>query len=147
MQCTMEGTLSELQPTQVAGCALLSPRYRLYLLHRIEQDWWELPGGKVDTGEEAETAAVRETHEELNVTVRSTGKLGSSPFVQNGKPYEYSWFGAELIEGDPIVNEPHIHDALNDYSKDELEAMFDRLSPNAQNLVKKIIDGEIELWV
>ena len=49
---------------------------RLLLVRRCDSGTWELPGGRVDVGETAVEAAVRETAEEAGVTVRITGFAG-----------------------------------------------------------------------
>jgi 8-oxo-dGTP diphosphatase len=49
---------------------------RLLLVRRMDSGCWELPGGRVDVGESAEEAAVRETAEEAGVHVLLTGLVG-----------------------------------------------------------------------
>ena len=49
---------------------------RLLLVRRCDTGAWELPGGRVDVGESAVDAAVRETAEEAGVQVVVTGLLG-----------------------------------------------------------------------
>jgi 8-oxo-dGTP diphosphatase len=49
---------------------------RLLLVRRCDSGTWELPGGRVDIGETAVDAAVRETAEEAGVRVRVTGIAG-----------------------------------------------------------------------
>jgi 8-oxo-dGTP diphosphatase len=46
---------------------------RLLLVRRCDSGAWELPGGRVDVGESAVEAAVRETFEEAGVHVLVTG--------------------------------------------------------------------------
>jgi 8-oxo-dGTP diphosphatase len=48
----------------------------LLLVRRRDSGAWELPGGRVDAGESAVVAAVRETAEESGVRVRITGLVG-----------------------------------------------------------------------
>jgi ADP-ribose pyrophosphatase YjhB (NUDIX family) len=48
----------------------------LLLVRRCDSGVWELPGGRVDIGETAEQAAVRETAEEAGVHVAITGLVG-----------------------------------------------------------------------
>jgi len=49
---------------------------RLLLVRRCDSGAWELPGGRVDVGESAVAAAVRETAEETGLRVRITGLVG-----------------------------------------------------------------------
>jgi 8-oxo-dGTP diphosphatase len=56
--------------------AVRSPLGQLLLVRRCDSGSWELPGGRVDVGESAETAAVRETAEESGVHARITGLVG-----------------------------------------------------------------------
>jgi 8-oxo-dGTP diphosphatase len=49
---------------------------RLLLVRRCDSGGWELPGGRVDVGESAIGAAVRETAEEAGLRVRITGLVG-----------------------------------------------------------------------
>src|SRR5947209_17487193 len=49
---------------------------QLLLVRRCDSGAWELPGGRVDVGETATEAAVRETAEEAGVQVLVTGLAG-----------------------------------------------------------------------
>jgi 8-oxo-dGTP diphosphatase len=49
---------------------------RLLLVRRCDSGSWELPGGRVDVGESAVEAAVREAVEEAGLRVRITGLVG-----------------------------------------------------------------------
>ncbi len=49
---------------------------RLLLVRRCDSGNWELPGGRIDLGESAVTAAVRETAEEAGMDVVITGLAG-----------------------------------------------------------------------
>ena len=48
----------------------------LLLVRRCDTGTWELPGGRVDVGETAVEAAVRETAEETGVRIEVTGLAG-----------------------------------------------------------------------
>lgn len=109
----------------------------MLLLHRntARLVQWEIPGGKVDAGESAEQAAVREIAEELDVAVKIVRRIGSKFFEENGERHEYDWFEAEVVHGTPLLAEPHTFDRLGYFELDEMQAMFDELSPNAKNFV------------
>lgn len=49
---------------------------QLLLVRRADSGMWELPGGRVNVGEDGMQAAVRETVEESGVQVRITGLVG-----------------------------------------------------------------------
>ena len=66
-------------PTVVAPfvfVALCRPPEQLLLVRRLDSGVWELPGGRVDIGESAQAAAIRETAEEAGIAVRITGLVG-----------------------------------------------------------------------
>lgn len=56
--------------------AVRDDRSRVLLVRRRDSGAWELPGGRVDVGESAVDAGVRETLEESGVLVRITGLVG-----------------------------------------------------------------------
>jgi 8-oxo-dGTP pyrophosphatase MutT (NUDIX family) len=49
---------------------------QVLLVRRADDGYWELPGGRVEVGESASAAAVREVAEEAGVTVEVTGLAG-----------------------------------------------------------------------
>jgi 8-oxo-dGTP diphosphatase len=66
-------------PTYVAPAAFVAvrdPAGALLLVRRRDTGDWELPGGRVEPGESATDAAVRETAEESGVNVEITGVVG-----------------------------------------------------------------------
>jgi ADP-ribose pyrophosphatase YjhB (NUDIX family) len=49
---------------------------RLLLIHKIDNDFWALPGGAMEIGESIADAAAREVAEETGLTVELTGIVG-----------------------------------------------------------------------
>ncbi|MEO8105547.1 MAG: NUDIX hydrolase [Candidatus Saccharibacteria bacterium] len=131
---------------ELAG-GVVSNGGQLLLIHRStpETTHWELPGGKVEVtrGETSADAVSRELYEELGVRVAVGAKLGEQDFSQNGQPYRYQWFGAVILQGSPHPQEA-IHDNWGYFWTKQLRQMDD-LSPNMQNLLKKVVDGEVQL--
>jgi 8-oxo-dGTP pyrophosphatase MutT (NUDIX family) len=62
--------------TPSAFVAVREQQGRLLLVRRCDSGAWELPGGRVDVGESAVRAAVREAAEETGVRIRITGLVG-----------------------------------------------------------------------
>ena len=78
--------------------------------------FWELPGGKVEPGEEPGAAVVREVREELGCEVRVTGRLAGEQPIDGGRTLQV-WC-AEIVTGEPV---PHEHDAVRWLGPEELD--------------------------
>ncbi|MFD9704016.1 (deoxy)nucleoside triphosphate pyrophosphohydrolase [Lentzea sp. NPDC059081] len=76
---------------------------------------WELPGGRVESGEKPEDALVRECVEELGVTVAVGAQVG--PDVPLRRDLVLRIFAAELVDGEPEALE---HNAVRWCTADEL---------------------------
>jgi len=86
---------------------------------------WELPGGKVDDGEDADDALVRELHEELGIRVRIEAWLPTTVPIGDG-PMRLAVAVVTVTDGEPT---PVEHDSARWLGADELEDV-DWLEPD-----------------
>ena len=63
------------------------------------KDWWEFPGGKIEAGENAENAVVREIKEELNTTIRVEDKLCTVDYDYPEFYMTMTCFVCSVVEG------------------------------------------------
>jgi 8-oxo-dGTP diphosphatase len=74
-----EGARSEPSPIHVVAGALFNERGEVLIAqrpaHKLYPGQWEFPGGKIEAGESARDALVRELREELGVEVQATRPL------------------------------------------------------------------------
>ena len=63
------------------------------------KDWWEFPGGKIEDGETAEEALVREIHEELAAVIRVEGFLTTVEYDYPEFHLSMDCFWCSLSEG------------------------------------------------
>jgi 8-oxo-dGTP diphosphatase len=85
---------------------------------------WELPGGKVESGESPEAALVREVGEELGCQIAVTRWLSAEAVVGDGMVLRAAL--ATLVGGDP---QPVEHDAVRWLGPGELDDV-DWLEPD-----------------
>jgi 8-oxo-dGTP pyrophosphatase MutT (NUDIX family) len=84
------------------------------LLHRAEgDDFWALPGGRVELGEDAATTIVRELNEELGVSVvcGTLQFIVENLYLYAGKSHhEIGWyFAAALPFNSPLLDKMRSH--------------------------------------
>lgn len=134
-----------MKPIELAGVVIYDEEGKLLLLHRNTPDLiqWELPGGKVESDETREEAARREAKEEIGVSVRIVRALGDASFEHKGLVWRYTWYEAEIREGEvPSVEEPETFDEVKYRAVSELVKVKDQLSPNVINLLGFIAKRE-----
>jgi 8-oxo-dGTP pyrophosphatase MutT (NUDIX family) len=131
----------------LAGCIIADKDGGVLVLHRNTPNCvqWEIPGGKLEQGENAAMAAVRELREELGVGVSIDRQLGQRHFMQNDVQFEYTWFLATITSGEPMLMERHAYDKFGFLSLVTLTRRYDELSPNAKNFLEAMAYGEVDL--
>jgi 8-oxo-dGTP pyrophosphatase MutT (NUDIX family) len=132
-----------MEKISLAGCAIIEDR-KILLLRRIKTGWYELPGGKIENGETAESTAIREIKEELCSDIKIVCELGKKDFIENGYSMSYTWFQACLINDQrPTIGEPERFDDLKFIELAKLKEY--KLSPNMLNFTNELELGNIEL--
>lgn len=81
---------------------------------------WELPGGKVEPGEDPDHTVVREVREELGCGIEVVGRLAGEQPIRDG--YTLRVALARLRDGEPVPLEGE-HDAVRWLGPDELDAV------------------------
>ena len=89
----------------------LAERKGLYFLARRKPGGdlggkWELPGGKLEEGENAEEAMIREWDEELELPVSVGSLLGTGTFSHHGKDFLLEMY-AVSFQGEPLADHEH----------------------------------------
>jgi 8-oxo-(d)GTP phosphatase len=84
-----------------AGAVILGPGDEVLLVHRPRYDDWSFPKGKLDRGEHATSAAVREVDEETGVRIRLGVPLRSQSYpIRVGTKRVHYWVGRAVGGGD-----------------------------------------------
>jgi 8-oxo-dGTP diphosphatase len=66
---------------------------------------WEFPGGKIEPGETAREALVREIDEELSCAVRVGGQIATTSYEYDFAIVELTTFYCDLVSGTPRLSE------------------------------------------
>ena len=90
-----------------ARILLIDSQQRLLLVKELKDKQWNLPGGEIDPGEDAWTAAKRELKEETAVDIMQESKPHDHRFIENGGGIAYFVY---KIEGSPTAR---ANDSLN----------------------------------
>lgn len=125
-------------PLHLAGCVVRNKKGEILLLHRNKNgvQQWELPGGKLESNEDPQPAAIRELQEELGVTVDIRAHLGEAMFIEKERECFYVWYEGVLTDGQqPAICEPQTFDDLR-YWDVRLLGLRSDISANLENLLK-----------
>src|SRR4051794_31378310 len=96
-----------------AGAVVLGSGGTVLLVHRPKYDDWSFPKGKLDRGEHATAAAVREVAEETGLSVRLGVPLSSQRYpVSRGFKTVTYWTGR--VVGDDDVSGYAVNDEIDD---------------------------------
>jgi 8-oxo-dGTP diphosphatase len=94
------------RPVVAAGAVVLRRRdgvLEVLLVHRPKYDDWSFPKGKLDRGEQALVAAVREVAEETGLAVRLGRPLDDQTYaVQGGRTKVVHYWIARALDGDDV---------------------------------------------
>ena len=87
-----------------AGVVVFRPGREVLLVHRPKYDDWSFPKGKLDRGEQAPAAAVREVAEETGLQVRLGVPLASQRYPVGGSRSKTVYYWTGRVVGDDDVS-------------------------------------------
>ena len=134
----------------LSGCIILNEN-KILLLHRSDHNWYETPGGKIESSEcedilnptieELKKTAYREAYEELgeNIVLEELSYFDKAEIeIPNNRGAIAHKFLTKIISGTPRINEPKQFDKLEYIPLTELETRS--LSPDLKMLKEKLIN-------
>jgi 8-oxo-dGTP diphosphatase len=130
----------------LAGGIILDSAGKLLLLHRNSPNriQWEIPGGKIEIGEEPAAAAIRELAEELGISAQIVKNLGEQDFSEDDYVMHYTWFLVKITSGIPHITETKF-DNLRYFTWENLSKIKNELSPNTKNLLENYLSGKLNI--
>jgi 8-oxo-dGTP diphosphatase len=83
----------------IAAAVIVKDRRVLMVRRRIQEGQlsWQFPAGKIEPGESIEAAAIRETWEEVGITVEAVQRLGERVHPATGRIMMY--VACRLVDG------------------------------------------------
>lgn len=120
----MDG-VADRRPEAGCGAAIENAAGELLLIQRLrepEAGAWGLPGGKIDFGERAEVAVMREIAEELGVEIvlRGLACLAETIDAGDGRHWIAPVYRAQIVSGEPKLMEPEKHGGFGWYGFEDL---------------------------
>lgn len=135
---------------QLSGMLIYNDKEEVMLLHRIDHDHYETPGGKVDdldcknpkkpTEKDYRNAAIRETFEEAGqeFIFEDPEYVGNVTFLKpKGKEAIAHKFKTRIVFGKPEIKEPKTFDKIKWFSKEELEKENSKISNDLKLFLKE----------
>lgn len=126
LACDSCGYVHYTDPKVAVGVLIGDDQGRVLLMqraHHPRKDLWSYPAGFVDAGEKVEDAAIRETQEEVGVTVELDGLLGIHS--ETGNRVILVVYRGHIVEGAPRPGEESL--AVDYFAADGLPDMaFER---------------------
>ena len=107
---------------QVVAAAIFDAG-KMYATQRgygVWKDYWELPGGKIEPGETAEEALIREIREELDVGITVLGRLCDVEYDYPEFHLSMRCFRCRIDAGEPKLLE---HEAARWLERKELQSI------------------------
>src|SRR5688500_182914 len=103
---------TEIKKPDVSAAIIVDGDRVLMVRRRVKEGElsWQFPAGGVEDGESAEQAAVRETLEETDLTVRAVKYLGDRVHPKSGKFMAYT--ACEVVDGEARVADAEELDAV-----------------------------------
>jgi 8-oxo-dGTP pyrophosphatase MutT (NUDIX family) len=83
---------------RAAGGVVVDDRGRVAVVHRPRHGDWSLPKGKLDPGEDSETAALREIEEECGLRCALEEELPATEYRVGGTPKRVRWWRMRVLE-------------------------------------------------
>ena len=129
---------------ELSGCIIVNDKKEILVLFRKNHGHYELPGGKVESGETIEQAALRECKEETGVDLELIRYICYEDFEIEGKKFRSHNFLAKIKgNGKPYVTEPHIFESVMWLNTKKYEKY--NCATNVRSLCNKINKGEIKI--
>ncbi len=122
-------------PTIAAN--LVTRNGTILMLYRSDKNYWELPAGKIEKGENAREAAKREAREEIGVEVKIIEEWQpfQISFDHEGRNFSTRGFMSEIAEGKPEIQEKQFS-KLDWFGTSEIEELD--LAPNLEMIEEEL---------